>query len=184
MSQEPPAADITALGNLQTTLQAALHLIRDLAGDELLGRIIAAFHAMPADDRPVVIGVLEREVKGRLLSRGTEGPVGQSTRPNPNARLYIRSLDSGFDRRMLEREEMMIANVRAMRVAGIIRNVPEIYDAWKAAMREAMDHVDDATRTIVEELVRDVLVCITEARAADSPPPAGPTRPGRHARRT
>lgn len=34
-------------------------------------------------------------------------------------------------------------------------------------MREAMDHVDEGTRTIAEELLHDVLACIADARAAE-----------------
>ena len=86
-----------ALEQLQTTLEAALVLVRDLADDGLLGRLIATFRAMPTPDRPVIIGVLEREVTGRLLSRATEKAVGQSTYPNPNARLYIRAHESTLD---------------------------------------------------------------------------------------
>jgi hypothetical protein len=45
MSEEPTARDSTALGSLQLTLEAALHLLRELADDDLLRRMIAAFHA-------------------------------------------------------------------------------------------------------------------------------------------
>lgn len=158
-----------ALEQLQTTLEAALGLANELAGDDLLGRIISVFRAMPTPDRPVIIGVLEREVTGRVLSRATEKPVGQSTHPNPNARLYVRAHDSAFDRRHFDRDEMMIADIRAMRIACLIRNVPEIYAAWKAAIREAMDHVDENTRGVAEELLHDVLAAIADARTADRP---------------
>jgi len=165
-----------ALERLKTTLEAALRVAQELATDELAGRLLSTFHAMPAEDREVIVGVFEREVQRRLLSRGTEAPVGQSTRANPNARLYIRAHESGFDRRTLERDEMMVANIRAMRVAAIVRNVPEIHATWRDAMRGAMDQVDDATRAIVEDLVHEVVSFIAEARAveagADVPPVA------------
>ena len=162
-----------ALEQLQTTLEAALMLVRDLADDGLLGRLIATFRAMPTPDRSVIIGVLEREVTGRLLSRATEKAVGQSTYPNPNARLYIRAHESTLDPRAFGRDEMMLADIRGMRIASLIRNVPDIYAAWKDALREAMNHVDESTRSIAEELLHDVLAAIAEARAAstdDEPP--------------
>ena len=167
MGKDAMRGGVATLEQLQATLGAALEIVRELGEDQLLQRIIAVFRAMPTQDRPVIIGVLEREVTGRLLSRATEKPVGQSTHPNPNARLYVRAHDSGFDRRLYDRDEMMIADIRAMRIACLIRKVPGIYSIWKDAMREAMDHVDEEARTIAEELLHDVLGFIAEARAAD-----------------
>ena len=63
---------------------------------------------------------------------------------------------------------MMLADIRGMRIATLIRNVPDIYAAWKDALREAMSHVDESTRSIAEELLNDVLAAIAEARAASS----------------
>jgi len=173
-------AGAVVLEQLQTTLEAALMLIRELADDGLLGRLIAAFRAMPTQDRPVIIGVIEREITGRLLSRATEKAVGQATYPNPNARLYIRAHESTLDARALGRDEMMLADIRGMRIACLIRNVPELYSAWKDALREAMDHVDERTRSVSEELLHDVLAAIAAAReraaetdaTADAPPDA------------
>jgi len=182
--QQPGAA---ALDQLQTTLEAALTLVRELADDGLLGRLIATFRAMPTPDRPVIIGVLEREVTGRLLSRATEKAVGQATYPNPNARLYIRAHESTIDPRAFGREEMMIADIRGMRIASLIRNVPDLYATWKDALREAMEHVDEPTRLVAEELLHDVLAAIAAAREAaepqddvqpaDLPPDAPPDAP-------
>jgi hypothetical protein len=169
-----------ALEQLQTTLEAALMLVRELADDGLLGRLIAAFRAMPTADRPVIIGVLEREVTGRLLSRATEKAVGQATYPNPNARLYIRAHESTLDPRAFGRDEMMLADIRGMRIACLIRNVPEVYATWKEAVREAMDHVDERTRSIAEELLHDVLASIADARRAstgEEPAEADDARP-------
>ena len=178
MSEEPTARDGTALGNLQVTLEAALHLLRELADDDLLRRMIAAFHAMPKGDRPVVIDVLEREVRGRLVSRETEQSIGRSTRPNPNARLYIRSFESGFDRRTLEHVDMLIANVRTMQASAVIRGIPEMYAIWKDAMRAAMDEVDDATRATFAEMLGHILRCIDEKQASEP----GAHAPGPHKR--
>ena len=175
MAKKSEQVGAEVLEDLRNALETAADLARDLSEDQLLGRIIAAWRAMPMQDRPVIVGILEREVTGRVLSRATEKAVGQSTHVNPNARLYVRSHDSQFDRRMFDRDEMMIADVRAMRIASLIRNVPEIYATWKAAMREAMDQVDDRTRAIAEQLLRDVLESIAEARAAERAAEPGDT---------
>jgi hypothetical protein len=180
MPKEPIAGIAKALEQLETTLEAGLEISSELTNDQQLRRIIAAFHHMPKDDRPVILGVLEREVTGRVLSRATEKPVGQSTHPNPNARLYVRAHSSGSDRRY-DRDEMMIADIRALRIACLIRNVPDIYATWKDAMREAMEHVDEETRRIAEGLLHDVLACIAQARAADAPEqaPVAPPAPAK-----
>ena len=158
---------VNAFERLQESLGMALDLARELAGNELLGRLVAVFRSMPLQDRPVIIGLLEREVAGRALSRATEKAVQQETHVNPNARLYVRAHNSGIDPRIFDRDEMMIADVRAMRIAALIRHVPQIYELWKDALREAMQQVDEATRANAEQLLRDGLDAIAEARAAE-----------------
>ncbi len=181
MTDSSTTRNTEVLEQLESTLEAAISLVSELATDDLLRRLIACFKSMPTEDRPVIVGVLEREVLGRLLSRGTEKPVGQSTHVNPNARLYVRAHESDFDRRLFDRDGMMIADIRAMRIACIVRNIPEIHALWKEAMREALDHVDEATWQVAEDLLRDVLDCIADARAsgpsasADAPTPTTPT---------
>ena len=69
--------DDTALGQLVDVLEVARSLVRDLTQDPLLARYLSAYRAMPDGDRETIIGVLEREITGRHLSRGTEKPVGQ-----------------------------------------------------------------------------------------------------------
>jgi hypothetical protein len=156
-----------ALEHLGKVLEVALELAQELAGDRLLRRLVTVFRAMPAEDRPPLVDILEREISGRLLSRATEKAVGQETHLNPKARLYVRAHNTELGDRHFDRDEMMIADIRGMRIAGFIRNVPAIYDTWKAAIREAMDHVDEPTRAVAEELLHDVLAAIAEARATD-----------------
>jgi hypothetical protein len=174
MAQKPPPSGGAALGDLQKALAAALELAHELTDDPVLGRLVAVFRSMPMEDREPIVAILEREVTGRLLSRATEKPVGQSTHLNPNARLYVRAHSTRLDKRHFDYDEMVIADVRAMRIASLIRYVPEIYEAWKAAIREAMDHVDDRVRGVAEELLHDVLAAIAAAREADvAEEPAG-----------
>jgi hypothetical protein len=156
MGKKQPEVDV--LAQLQEMLGSAIGLARELAGDDLFGRMIAVFQKMPMEDRSIITG--------RLLARATEKPVGQSTHVNPNARLYVRAHSTAIDPRMFDRDEMMIADVRAMRIAGLIRHVPEIYTLWKEALREATDHVDEAELANAEQLLRDGLDAIDEARAA------------------
>ena len=165
---KPSPDGAEAFAQLRDVLDVAGALARKLTDDPLLGRLIAVFEAMPLEDRSTIIAILEREVLGRQVSRGTEKAVSQSTHLNPNARLYVRAHSSTVDHRYFDRDEMMIADVRAMRVARVIRNVPDLYTLWKEALREAMDHVDEATRADAETLLQDGLAAIAEARAAES----------------
>jgi len=169
---KPTGEGADAFEQLRDILDVAGTLARNLAEDGLLGRLIAVFEAMPLEDRATIIAILEREVLGRQLSRGTEKPVGQSTHLNPNARLYIRAHASTVDHRFFDRDEMMIADIRAMRAGRLIRNVPDLHALWKEALREAMDHVDEATRADAEDLLEDGLAAIAEARTAEQAAPA------------
>ena len=166
-----------ALGQLVDILEVARTMVRQLTEDPLLARWMSVFRGMPDEDRETIITVLEREVLGRHLSRGTEKAVGSSTHVNPNARLYIRSHETEFDHRHFDFEQMRVANVRAMRVATIIRYVPGIYQLFKEAIRAAMDEVDEPTRDTAERLLRDVLAALADARAAASPVAASEPEP-------
>ena len=132
---DEPTTDSTGLEHLEAALAEALELTRTLAADPVLTRLLAAFRLMPAEDRGVVVGAIEREVKARKLSLATEDVSGQSMVPNPNARFYLRAHESSFDRNLLERDEMTIAMVRAMRAATLIPAVPDIYASFREASR-------------------------------------------------
>jgi len=155
-----------ALDQLVDILEVARTMVRELTEDPLVVRWMSVYRAMPDGDRETIIGVLEREVLGRHLSQGTEKAVASSTRVNPNARLYIRTHETEFDHRHFDFEQMRVANVRAMRVATIIRYVPGIHKLFKEALRAAMDEVDEPTREVVEHLLRDVFAAVADARAA------------------
>ena len=160
---------------LHDSLETALALARELTSNELLRRLIAVFGNMPFQDRPVILDILEREVAGRMLGRATEKAVGQETHVNPNARLYVRAHNSGIDMRIFDRDEMMIADVRAMRIAGLVRHVPQIYELWKEALREAVQQVDEETLGNAEQLLRDGLAAIAEVRTMDPAPATSST---------
>jgi hypothetical protein len=178
MATKPPSSGPEALAHLQKALEAAVGLAQELADDPLLGRMIAVFRSMPSEDRPTILAILEREVAGRLLSRATEKPLGQATHLNPNARLYVRSHSSKLDRRHFDRDEMVLADIRAMRIAPMIRYVPDIYSVWKEALREALDHVEPSARDVAEDLLRDALAAIADARAEEQASAPADTPPG------
>lgn len=167
MADKQSSVGPEALVDLGKALEAALGLVTELADDRLLARLVKAYRAMPSGDRPTLVDILEREIGGRILSRATEKPVGQETHLNPNARLYVRVHNSALSDQHFDHDEMVIADVRGMRIACFIRNVPAVYAAWKAAIREAMDHVDEPVRAVAEELLHDVLAALADARASE-----------------
>ena len=61
---------------------------------------------------------------------------------------------------------MLVVNLRTMQAAAALRSVSEMYDIRKAAMRAAMNEVDDATRATFAEMLLHILRCIDEARAS------------------
>jgi hypothetical protein len=170
VKKEPPKEQNT-LQRLQSTIEQAMRVVRELSGNEQLGRLLEAFRAMPAEDRPAVIEAIEREVQARKLSLAAESMSGQSMVPNPHARLYLRAHESGFDRNALERDEMMIATVRGLRAATLIPAVPEIHASWRDATREALGYVDEPTRATVERLLHEVLGFLAEVRATEAHAP-------------
>jgi hypothetical protein len=150
------------LRRLATLLEDAAEMAEELIRDGLLRRLLEAFRLMPLEDREPIVESIEREVKARRLSLGTEGFTGQSMHANRNARLYLRSHESPKPRNLLERDELMLAMVQGLRVAPVLQ-FPEIHASWIEGTREALTHVDGATRTAVAGLVRELLTLLDES---------------------
>jgi hypothetical protein len=53
-----------------------------------------------------------------------------------------------------------------MRVSQILLT-PEIHPSWVEGTREAMEHLDDAARASVEQLLREALAILDEVRTAE-----------------
>lgn len=166
-STDPGADMLDKLEGLRTTLQAAAGLAAEMMADPLLMRYIQAFHVMPVQDRATIVGAIERDVQARRLSRATERVTGQAAVPNPRARLYVRTHGPSVEGDDLERDEMMLATLRALRVVPILL-LPEIQAMWRDATRAALEDVDAATQDGVEQLVRDVLALLAEIRARNA----------------
>jgi hypothetical protein len=156
---------------LRNLLDAAARLSTELEGDPLFKRFLDVYFDMPPEDRAVVVGAIERDVKARLLSRATEKVTGQVCRPNPNARLYVRAHGPEAQRSDLERDEMMFATIRMMRVMHVIGETPEIHAEWRDATREALRHVDRETRELLRRLLREMLALV-DGHDEDGPEPA------------
>ena len=149
----------TPLQELIEVIDVAADLADKLVRDPMLERLVEAFRLMPLEDRGTLIGAIEREVHARRLSRATEGVTGQAMHANPHARLYVRSHETAVPRQLLEREELMLAMLSALRLAPILL-IPEIHGQWIDGSREATSHLDAATRAGVGQLLRELLAVV------------------------
>jgi hypothetical protein len=164
-----------ALQRLGNVLDAANELTKELMHDRNLQRLIESFRLMPLEDRDIIIGAVEREVQARRLSRATEDATGQSMYANPHARLYLRAHEKAVPRMPLERDELMLAMLAAMRVTPILL-VPEIHGEFIEGTQAALEHVDPATLDVVAGLLRETLALVEERQKAASQPAAPQAR--------
>jgi hypothetical protein len=171
-------------GVLRETLRAARNLLRPITSDPLLLRLLDVYTRTPAQDRDVIVGVLEREVTLRRLSDanarssslGGGNPGITVTRPNPNARLYVRVLESSVPAPYLSREEMMRATVRMARATYLTlattaregSSLSGIRDALARLSPEELAAVDWANRNM-RELIDEA---VSSAAAASTGVPA------------
>jgi hypothetical protein len=159
------------LDELTLILESAARLADELGQDPLMSRVMAAFRLMPLEDRETVAHVLEREAQARRLSRATEQSTGQSMHPNPHARLYLRAHEEPRPRNLLERDELMLAMLAALRVTPILL-VPEIHASWLDGTRAALEHLEPDARSAAAQLLREVLALVEAAPCAME---SGPT---------
>jgi hypothetical protein len=149
---------------LTEILEVAVDLVAALAKDPVMNRLIEAFRLMPFEDREVIVGAIEREVRARRLSRATEDATGQKMHANRNARLYVRAHETPVPRRNLERDELMVSMLRAMRVAPLLL-APDVQDVWLEGTREALDHLEPGARTAMIEVMEKLLALAKEMAA-------------------
>jgi len=150
---------------LRTLLRSAAKLTRDLAADPLLPRLLRAFAAMPADDRETVLGVLEREVGMRRLTRTMEAVTGVAVRPNPNARLYVRAVGRHAKAADADHESMVLATLGGARSMQLLLGA-DLRARWASAVREAFAMLEPDERAQVARVLRDMLTLVEECDLA------------------
>jgi hypothetical protein len=150
------------LTTLHTLLESASRLVDDLTGDPQVARLVHLFSRLPLEDRPVLLSILEREVGLRLATgEGATAFTGLGARMNPNARLYLRSMDKAAPpASALEHDELVFMSVRATRIMRMVLR-PEVHDRWRAALMEAFALLEPAEREELATVVREVLEMVT-----------------------
>ncbi|HXJ33497.1 MAG TPA: hypothetical protein VMS22_05595 [Candidatus Eisenbacteria bacterium] len=172
---QPGAVD--PLEALKWVVDAAHSLARDLQGDELLARLVKVFEKMPPDDRPIVVGALEREVQIRTLSQDVAETLTQvELRPNPNARIYLRVIDQENANNEVETMAMMRA------VHSVQRGIDALDPTWSTMMATTLREMDPTARERIDDFNRAMRVLLDEA--ASSAPPAREAAPPSEVTRT
>jgi hypothetical protein len=147
---------------LDTLLESATTFADDLATDHLFDRLQRAFCQMPPGDRETILQVLEREVECRCLTRGTgDVATGYDTRPNPNARLYLRVLTDERTPPLMDRDELVVANYRGLRVLRYV--LGPLHDVWSEAMADAATLLEPDERAAVRRVLSETLAFVEAA---------------------
>jgi hypothetical protein len=160
MAEQGNGASPDVLPTVATLLHDAAQRMNRLLGDDLIVRLFRIVAQIPAEDREILLGLLEREVQARLLTdAAADALTGLSLRPNPNARLYVRVVDNTP---APENEKIVLASTRAMRLVGQV--VGPMRERWKRAMLASLKQLDPAEQEGVIAFCRDVLDLVEEAK--------------------
>jgi hypothetical protein len=99
------------LALLSRLLQTALNLTIDLARDNHLPRLLAAFGQFPPADRRALLAKLETEVHAR--QRSMELGDGQIGRPHPLGSLYVRIYENDRPAPGVTRDTMLRSTIQS-----------------------------------------------------------------------
>jgi len=172
-------------GVLRETLRAACNLLRKITRDPLLLRLLDVYSRTPAEDREVLVGVLEREVTWRRMSAGNPHAtadgvkLGMSvTHINPNARLYVRVVEPCPDRQYVSRKEMMQTTIRMARATYLTLSTTEHESDWRAGVRDALARLPPKELAAVDWMNRRIRELLDEATSSAAGVANG-TRAGR-----
>lgn len=154
------------IATLQHVLASAIRIAQDLTADPLVPRILEVFGRMPAEDREVVLGVVDREVDLRNLARDAPHAVLSGvnvTRPNPNARLYFRVADGDAPPHVTP-EEVVQAVIRAARVAHrAAGRGTDLGARWGREIVEGMRRIEPEERASLRRYHRTMLDLLDRA---------------------
>jgi hypothetical protein len=144
---------------LDTLLESATAMVDDLAADGLFDRLQRVFSRMPPADRETILQVLEREVECRCFTRGTgDLATGYETRPNPNARLYLRIVSDERPPPLMDHDELVVANYRGLRVLRFV--LGPLHGVWSDAMSIAAAMLEPEEREAVRQVLSETLAFV------------------------
>jgi hypothetical protein len=156
------------LSTLQDVLATATQITRQLSRDALVPRLLDLFARMPVEDRETIITVLEREVDNRNMYK--HAPCGMLsglnvTKPNPNARLYLRVTDSETPP-YVSPEEIVQAVIRAARVVHrAAERGLDLETTWGPAIVDGLRRVGASERETLRSYHRTILRLLDESES-------------------
>jgi hypothetical protein len=157
------------LVTLQHVLASAAKLAQELVGDHLMARFLDIFGRIPVEDRETIVNVIEREVDLRNLSRSApSGPLSgvTVTRPNPNARLYLRVTDNE-PAPYVAPVEIVQAVIRAARIMHrAVARGADLSQIWEPAMIEGLTLISPEERETIRWYHRAVLEVLDRVERA------------------
>ena len=158
-TETTPQGPAETVAVLQALLSSASALLDDLASNEAAERLRRIFARMPEGDRETILQVLEREVEYRCFTRGTgDLATGYETRPNPNARLYLRILTDPQPPPLMDHDELVVANHRGLRVLRYV--LGPVHDVWHAAMTDAVALLAPEERAAARKILAEGLAIL------------------------
>lgn len=160
-------ASQASLDGLRALLTEARETLGEIVGDPAVAKLLAAFARIPAQDRPIIADVLEREAGVRALTASSGDHTGvRLDRPNPAAHLYVRTVGPTAPAEPDgEHERMVHSSIEAARRTVVLFQ-PEFHPRWHRALIEALANLDPVSRASVARLARELL----DGLAATPPP--------------
>jgi len=151
-------AATTTLEDLHQLLEVAQGVLTAIADNDDLRRLLAALERIPGSDRATIVAIIEREADLRQLSETTARHTGvRLERPNPHARLYVRSVEGADDSgQEPEHARMVHASIEAAKRTCLLFR-PDLHHKWRAALAEAFANLDPDVRADVARLAREML---------------------------
>jgi len=160
-------------GVLREILRAARNRLGKITRDPLLLRLLDVYSRTLAEDREVLVGVLEREVSLRAMSAANARKTGNGvklgvnvTRVNPNARLYVRVLEPSPAPRYVSREEMMQVTLGMARAMYLTLSTTEHESDWRAGIRDGLARLSPSELAALDWVNRHMRELIDEATSS------------------
>jgi uroporphyrinogen-III synthase len=152
------------LDALKALLESAQELTRGIFADPVLPRVLDAFAVFSPEDRQILAAVLERGTASLRLNEAFARLNGVRLRLNPNARLFLRVMDTDEPEGPASFEEADIVPdvLRLMRRVRLLL-LPEARAVWRPAVTAGLGLLSPEQIAACEEFVREVLELVTTA---------------------
>lgn len=151
--REDPDFRPSSLRQLGVVLGKAAGIVRGLAADPYLPRLLRVFMTLPPHDRAPVLGILEREVAAREASVAAgDGVVGS---PNGLGTIYMRIFENDFETPRVTRDDMVRSTFEA---TALMTDFPApLAQETETALFVALDALTDAEAEALAAVHDDVV---------------------------